>query len=233
MKQAYDLHIHSVLSPCSDRLMTPNNISNMAMLKKLDVIAITDHNALFQAPLYRALQESFDYLFLYGAEITVLEGFHVLVYVENVQAALALQEVIAPLLIHTPARHRELQSICNIIDDEVATYPYDLHQPIALSFHKLSHIVHCLGGVVVLAHVDRNQCGIIHKGILLEHRDIDAIEVKDMNNLLVIYEEYPLLVSLPILRNSDAHALQNIHEACYTLELEDKTFASFKKALKS
>lgn len=30
MKCYYDLHIHSVLSPCADRLMTPNHMVLMA-----------------------------------------------------------------------------------------------------------------------------------------------------------------------------------------------------------
>ena len=33
MKIYYDLHIHSVLSPCADDLMTPNHIVLMAKLK--------------------------------------------------------------------------------------------------------------------------------------------------------------------------------------------------------
>ena len=45
MKIYYDLHIHSVLSPCADDLMTPNHIVLMAKLKGLDVIALTDHNS--------------------------------------------------------------------------------------------------------------------------------------------------------------------------------------------
>ena len=45
MRIAVDLHIHSALSPCADDDMTPNNIVNMAMLKKLDAISITDHNS--------------------------------------------------------------------------------------------------------------------------------------------------------------------------------------------
>lgn len=41
----YDLHIHSVLSPDADTLMTPNNIFNMANLKGLNIISVTDHNS--------------------------------------------------------------------------------------------------------------------------------------------------------------------------------------------
>ena len=44
MRLYYDLHIHSALSPCADDDMTPNNIVNMAKLKGLDVIALSDHN---------------------------------------------------------------------------------------------------------------------------------------------------------------------------------------------
>ena len=45
MKYAVDLHIHTALSPCADKDMTPNNIVNMAVLKGLDAIAVTDHNS--------------------------------------------------------------------------------------------------------------------------------------------------------------------------------------------
>ena len=43
---AYDLHIHSCLSPCGDDDMTPANIAGMAALKGLDAVALTDHMEL-------------------------------------------------------------------------------------------------------------------------------------------------------------------------------------------
>ncbi|MEG0310627.1 MAG: histidinol-phosphatase, partial [Eubacterium sp.] len=36
---AIDLHMHSVLSPCGEEEMTPNNIVNMALIKEIDYIA--------------------------------------------------------------------------------------------------------------------------------------------------------------------------------------------------
>ena len=45
MKAYYDFHTHSALSPCADEDMTPNNIVNMARLKGLSMIAVTDHNS--------------------------------------------------------------------------------------------------------------------------------------------------------------------------------------------
>ena len=40
--------MHSVLSPCADELMTPNNILNMAMLKGIDFLEIKDQNTTIQ-----------------------------------------------------------------------------------------------------------------------------------------------------------------------------------------
>ena len=44
MKIAYDFHIHSCLSPCGDKDMTPQNIANMAKIMGYNAIALTDHN---------------------------------------------------------------------------------------------------------------------------------------------------------------------------------------------
>ena len=40
-----DLHIHTVLSPCSDLTMGPKDIVQKALACNLDMIAITDHNS--------------------------------------------------------------------------------------------------------------------------------------------------------------------------------------------
>ena len=43
---AYDLHIHSCLSPCGDADMTPQNIAGMASLNALKILTLTDHNTV-------------------------------------------------------------------------------------------------------------------------------------------------------------------------------------------
>ena len=45
-----DLHIHSCLSPCGDNDMTPGNIMGMAVVKGLEIVAISDHNAALNLP---------------------------------------------------------------------------------------------------------------------------------------------------------------------------------------
>ena len=74
MKYYYDLHIHTCLSPCGDVLMTPNNILNMAYLKGLNIIAITDHNSTLQLSSIMELSQSYDMLVIPGVEVATSEG---------------------------------------------------------------------------------------------------------------------------------------------------------------
>ena len=55
MKLYYDFHIHSCLSPCGDDDSTPNNIVNMALIKGLNVIAVSDHNTGKNCPAAMAV----------------------------------------------------------------------------------------------------------------------------------------------------------------------------------
>jgi len=80
VKISYDLHIHSALSPCGDEDMTPNNIVNMAYLKGLDVISITDHNSVLNIKPIISLANEYDILVIPGIEITTREDIHILGY---------------------------------------------------------------------------------------------------------------------------------------------------------
>ena len=72
----YDLHIHSCLSPCGDNDMTVNNIVNMAALKELDVIALTDHNSSKNCPAFMKVAEEAGIKAIPGMEINTAEEIH-------------------------------------------------------------------------------------------------------------------------------------------------------------
>ena len=75
MKYAYDFHIHTALSPCGDNDMTPNNIVNMALLKELDIIAITDHNSCENAAAVMKVAEGTDLIVIPGMEVETLKKY--------------------------------------------------------------------------------------------------------------------------------------------------------------
>ena len=99
----YDLHIHSALSPCSDDLMTINNIFNMAYIKGLQLIAITDHNSLKQQYYlekiikHDILKGQIDYV--HGVELQSSEEIHLLAYFKKGSNLNVIQEWIDKHLI--------------------------------------------------------------------------------------------------------------------------------------
>jgi len=79
MKIYYDFHIHTCLSPCGDNDMTPNNIVNMAQIKGLDAIAITDHNTYLNAEACVKAAQQTDLIVIPGMEVETSEEIHVVV----------------------------------------------------------------------------------------------------------------------------------------------------------
>ena len=86
-KYFYDLHIHSVLSPCGDDDMTPCNIVGMSKLLGLDVIAITDHNSTGNAEAVMKCGQAMGLTVVPGMELETREEVHVLMLFEDLSKA--------------------------------------------------------------------------------------------------------------------------------------------------
>ena len=74
---AYDLHLHSCLSPCGEQEMTPHDLVFMAKLLGLDVIALTDHNTSKNGPAAMAAGREAGVLVLPGMELNCAEEVHI------------------------------------------------------------------------------------------------------------------------------------------------------------
>ncbi len=205
MKYAYDLHIHSVLSPCADVLMTPNNIFNMAKLKRLDIISITDHNSLKQLSTCFELSKSYDMLFIPGVEITVSENFDVLCYFKQINDALAFDQLLEKYIVKQEIKNHNFkeQDIMDIDDEIVGVYPYALSEPLRLSIYELIELLNPYEHLLVFAHVDRKKRSGKAFIDLIEH---DAIEINHLENQSLFK------TNKTILFNSDAHQITDILE---------------------
>lgn len=82
----YDLHIHSVLSPCANDEMTSNNIVLMAKPKRLDMISVTDHNSARNLEVLARLCQQQDLLFIPGIEVESVESVHLVGYVKPIES---------------------------------------------------------------------------------------------------------------------------------------------------
>lgn len=226
MKYYYDLHIHSVLSPDADVLMTPNNIFNMAMLKGLDIIAITDHNHTGQLKVCQELANSYDFLVIPGIELSLYEDFHVCVYFKTFDDAQAFNDQLEPW--RNKTRYDELhhhgQYITDLDDQVIEHYPYLLSLNLSLTFSNLCLILQKYHHILVFAHIDRQK----HSGLAyLKDANPHAIELSIKHNEQFI--EKNQLSNYHKLYNSDAHDLLMINERheLSTLELESLTIEAF------
>ena len=160
----YDLHIHSVLSPDADTLMTPNNIFNMANLKGLNILSVTDHNSLKQLPVLYEISKSYDMLFIPGVEISVKEGFHVLCYFKHIEDALSFDAFIETCNHKQGYDEKTLgrSEITDIHDDVIEIYPYDLTLSLTLSLKQLILVLKDYDHILVYAHVDRKNIVVLN-----------------------------------------------------------------------
>lgn len=232
MKISYDLHIHSKLSSCSSELMSPNNILNMCMLKGLDLVSITDHNSSKQQEVISEISVSYDFLYLYGIELSLNEGYHILAYFDTLDKINTFDSYIDSLINKEIIVNHHDQKLFNIYDEEIGFIPYDLHQNIKVSLNEIAEKVRENDGLIILAHIDRPNSGILQYNIDLSNIDFDGFEVDHLENLESIYKKYPFLKKYKILRNSDSHDLEMINENEY-LELETLTFEGLKAWLRN
>lgn len=228
MKLAYDIHIHSVLSPCSDELMTPNNILNMAYLNELDIVAVTDHNSLKQLPTIFDIAESYDFIVIPGVELQV-EGGHLLAYFnkEDYQAFdLELD------LLNRKVESSEEQIIMDVFDQEVEDYSYDLSGDLNCSLNSILKLVKKHHGVTILAHVDKESFSL--KSVLTTNDldYVDGIEVTKHVDMESLIDQYPLLNGLPVYRNSDSHTITSLSRRTNYIELDEHTVEAFIKKVR-
>jgi len=221
--------MHSILSPCADELMTPNNILNMSMLKEVDILSVTDHNSTKQLRVFEDLQESYDFLFIPGIEVTVLEDFDVLCYFRTFDDAIKFDKYLEPHLDgEWDSFTEENQIITDIFDTTYETFPTPLTST-NVSYSELVNEVRKLKGAIVLAHIDRKSKSVLNS-YDLDKIDFDAIEIQKYGRQKFLRNNQ-YLNQYKILFNSDSHSLMTISEKEHYIDLEEKTVDSFFKFL--
>lgn len=229
MKIYYDLHIHSNLSPCGDEDMTPNNIVNMACIKGLDLIAVTDHNSCLNS---RAVMEAAEgkISVLHGLELTTSEEVHVLCYFSDIYAAEDMGKFAAK---HSAGikNNPEIfgrQIVMNSLDEEVGEEENLLLAATSIDIYTAAEATRERGGWFVPAHIDRSSCSVLSNlGFLPPDLCFDAVEIteKGLARYAAEYSEHNILTS------SDAHYLENISEKSVFIEAPDKMTKNFSENL--
>ena len=223
MRIYYDFHIHSVLSACADDDMTINNIINMAKIKGLDAIAITDHNSTRNLPAAVEAGDRLGMVVVPGMEVQTKEEVHMICLFPDLDSVLEIGKLIekhAVKKVHDVQKYGE-QIVLDSYDRIIGYENTSLLSGTTLGINELADAVEASGGVCIPAHINRESYSILTKfGNIPDRFKIVEVTCDD-------YE-----VNCPVIRNSDAHSLGNISEKVNFLETEEKSCWAIIKNIK-
>jgi hypothetical protein len=247
MRLAADLHIHTVLSPCASREMTPPAIAREAARKELDVIAVCDHNSTgnVEAVQQAAAAISGGPAVIPGIEITTVEEVHVLGFFADAAAAravglavtsgLPLWRPLAPRTSPTGGGQGRREPEQQLMDARGCQTGIERRMLAAASRLDLSaavELIHLHGGIAVAAHMDRrsfsvlSQLGFMPPDVAFDGLEISAAGVTHGRS--AEFAEY----RLPLISSSDGHFLEDIGTGLTVLEVETPVLCEISRALR-
>lgn len=232
---AYDLHLHSCLSPCGDMDMTPNNIVNMAMLNELDVIALTDHNTCKNCPAILEAAAAGPVLVIPGMELCTVEEIHVVCLFAALSAAMAFDEYVAsrqPFVANDEAIFGK-QAICDGQDNITGVWENLLVNASEISIMEIADLMPQFDGVAFPAHIDKSAYSVMASlGDIPPECGFTCAEVARPEKLPQLEALSEIIPTLKILTDSDAHYLWDIGGREHFLHVREKTTAGVLESLR-
>lgn len=234
MDYYYDLHLHSCLSPCGDMDMTPNNITGMAKLLGLDVIALTDHNTCLNCEATMAAGRENGVLVIPGMELTTAEDIHAVCLFPTLEAALEWSGYVDSHRIKVKNKPDIYgrQVIMNALDEEIGEIEHLLLPASFIGINDVYREVKRFGGISYPAHIDRDSLSVLSVlGEIDPACGFVTAELADISKLPGLREQHAVLNEMNIVTCSDAHYLENMRDAANTLTLDSLDAESVLAAL--
>ncbi len=206
--------------------MTPANIAGMAYVKGLDVIAVTDHNSIKNCEATAKAGEAFGLTVLFGMELTTQEEVHVVCLFPSIEKAAKWDEYVYDRLmkIQNDPDIFGHQYVMNSEDGILHEEKNLLINAADIDFERVFPLVDEYGGVAFPAHIDKSSNSLISNlGFVPPDSQFGCVEIKDMDKYKKLCSDYPYLSGCRVLKNSDAHRLEDISEPVNFLHSESKS----------
>jgi hypothetical protein len=207
--------------------MSPANVIAKAREKGLDIIGITDHNSTRHCKLIRKLAEPAGIFVLMGAEVTTREEVHCLTFFENDDQLSDFQTYLEKHLPPIPNNTEKFGYQVVVDEDEqiIDEIEFLLLSALDQSIEQVEQKVHSLGGIFIPAHIDRPSYSIISQlGFIPADLLIDGIEISANCRVHNVVPFLGKKSESTIIRNSDAHYVENIGKAFSTFEMAHRSF---------
>jgi PHP family Zn ribbon phosphoesterase len=230
-----ELHVHTVLSPCAAVEMIPPFIVREALKNKIDLIAITDHNASANAGAVQKAAAGTGLTVLPGMELQTREEVHVLCLFDTLAQIESWQALVNA---HMPPIENNIEYFGEqFIVDETGEFIRRETQLLVtsanLSLKEAVQGVSRLGGIAIPAHVNRKAFSLIaNLGFVPPDLPIDALEISRHLSPADARAQFSQLRNFTLIQNGDAHRL-NEFVGVNVFKLASPTVAEIKLALRN
>jgi PHP family Zn ribbon phosphoesterase len=229
-----DLHVHTVLSPCAEVEMIPPLIVQEALEKKIDIIAITDHNASANVIAVQKAALGSSLKVLAGMEIQSREDVHILCLFEDFKTLSIWQSAVDEALpdMQNNAEYLGEQFVVDESGEFIRIEPRMLLTSTHFSIDEIFEKVNALGGLVIPAHVDRTSYGLFPTlGLLSDEWPILALEISRHLTPEKAAVAFPSIKRIPLIQSGDVHQLdQFLGTTIFTIA--EPTLAEIRMAFK-
>jgi hypothetical protein len=209
--------------------MTPNNIAGMAVLKGLQIVALTDHNSCKNCPAFFEACKRQGIIPVAGMELSTAEDIHLVCLFENIDDAMRFDKVVEQHLMNVENRPEIFgnQLILDAEDEIIGTESKLLISATDLWIDDAIELAKSYGAHVHPAHIDRESNGIIAiLGDVPPEYGFDCLEFNNRESIADINENYPSTSGARHVISSDAHHLWDINEADNSVMIDDEPYSS-------
>lgn len=230
-----ELHVHTVLSPCAEVEMIPPLIVQQALENKIDIIAITDHNATANIRAVQKAAQGTGLIVLPGMEMQTVEEVHSLCIFEDTSQAEVFQKIVSQALppLKNDPEHFGEQFVVDETGDFIRREDQLLILSTEMSLSQAWRFVNEMGGIFLPAHVNRKAFGLLENlGFIPQDIPLPAVEISRHLKSDEAVEKFPQLFGYKLLKGGDAHRLDEL-AGFNQFSLAAPTFAEIKMAIHS
>ncbi|MCR4426367.1 MAG: PHP domain-containing protein [Firmicutes bacterium] len=230
-----DLHVHTFLSPCAAREMSPRAVVARCVALGLDIIAITDHNSGLNVEQTVFEARGTELAVIGGIEVQTREEVHVITLLPDLESLAKWDASVRRALPpgqNTPEIFGE-QWVVNPRAGSTRQETAFLAARTTLSIDEVVSRVGRLGGLCIPAHVDRPSFSMLGQlGFIPPHLDLPALEVSRNVNEDQARRTLPAAAGRRLVCSSDAHTLSDIGTGCSVFTVERPTLPEIIMAVR-
>jgi PHP family Zn ribbon phosphoesterase len=217
--------------------MLPVSIVDRAVTLGIDIIAVSDHNTAENVDNVFSEGQKAGITVLPSIEVTTTEGAHVLALFETPQKARALESIIH-------MRHKQRESarmgsgnFLSLIDQDsifgaIKNNSYD-YMWSGLTLNEVVEKTHQIGGIVIASHIDRSFMSVISElGEVPSALFFEALEISAATPQTAALRKFSAYRSIPWVRSSDAHELNDIGRQTTIFRLNAPSFLEIARVLR-